>query len=450
MEIENSSLWREVETIVQNTTKPVHFTWKAAIHVNGETHIPLKLLSIDTVQDFESNYADEVMITVAIGGGTYAKRIYPFQDAIDITLYKTPLMEAADVVNEEEERSSERYTATLVENGNPLIEANMHGSPSEEALNLTSIFEVTFQLVSKGLEQLRMKSVGRIYRNATAESVIKAVLTNDSQDLKVDDIHLPKGVTMVESPNKEVKPHIIIPHGIKLVNVPQYVHNHCAGVYSAGLGYYLFGDYWHVFPCYDTTRFNKANRTMTLINIPANKMPGIERTYRNDGRNLVVLATGDVRMKDNTESMQLNIGNGVRFALTKGMMRGEFTQAKGNKVAGMRGVSTSEFVATQRRTGQNNVHVSPVGFTSNPYLEHSKLAARQGALMSFVWENSRPDLLVPGMAVKVLYMEEGEVKELYGTLLKAHHYAQLRGQGMMATRYVTQSALAVFVKLLRE
>jgi hypothetical protein len=67
-----------------------------------------------------------------------------------------------------------------------------------------------------------------------------------------------------------------------------------------------------------------------------------------------------------------------------------------------------------------------------------------------VWENSQPDLIYPGMQVKILYMEDGEVKELFGVALKAHHYIQLRGQGATATRYICQSAVAVFVQLLKE
>jgi len=450
VEIEHTALYREVEAIVGDVVKPVHFSWRADIHVNGVTYTPLKLLSIDTVQDFESNYADEVLVTLAVSGGTYAKRIYPFQDKIDITLYRTPLREVADTTDEEQSPSYERYSATLLENGNPLIEANSHNSPSEEAMNLTNIFEVTFQLVGKGLEQLRMKSVGRIFRNTDVESVIKTLMTNDSKAIKVDGVNLPQGVTMVEASNKAIRPFVEIRHGTKLVDVPQYVHHKCGGVYSAGMGYYLYRNFWHIYPCYDTTRFNKALKTMTLINLPSNKMPGIERTYRSNGRNLVVLATGEVRLKDDSEGMQLNAGNGVRFATTKGMMEGTFVKTKGNKTSGQRGVSTSEYVASERRNGQNNVHISQDAITANPYIEHSKLARRQGALMTFVWENSQPDLIAPGMMIKVLYVEEGDVKEVYGTLLKAHHYTQLRGQGMQASRYISQSALAVFIKLIRE
>lgn len=450
MEIEDTSLWREIEAVKGDGAKPVHYTWRAEIHANGLTYAPLKLLSIDIVQDFEQKYADEIIVTMMILGGTFAKRIYPFQDSLDITLYRDPLQEVGDASNEEGEPQSERYTATLLDKGNPLIEANGSNNPDEDAMNLNNLFEISFQLVGKGLEQLRMKSVGRIYRNADVESVIRAVLTNDSKEIQADAIHVPKGVTMVEASNKTKRDHVVLPHGIKLVEVPEYIQYRCGGVYNAGMGYYLRGDQWYVYPCYDTTRFNKATKTMTVINVPKNKMPNIERTYRINGRNLLVLATGEVKLRDDSEKQQLNHGNGVRFADAKGFMDGSFVQAKGNKVIAQRGKNTSEFVGTERKNGNNNVHISTNPINANPFVEYSRIARRQGGVLTFVWENSQTDLLYPGMMVKILYMENGDVKEVYGTALKAHHYVQLRGQGSQAMRYICQTVIAVFVQLIRD
>lgn len=449
MDIEQSSLYREVEAIVTSASKPVHYAWRAEIHVNGMTYSPLKLLSIDVSSDYDSKYADEIIVALAISGGTYAKRIYPFKEQVDITLYRQPLLEVGDSIDPERAIETERYTATLIDTGNPLLEANGLNSPSEEALNLTNIFEISFQLVNKALEQLRMISVGGKYRNATVEDVIKSVLTTESRKVAVENIRLPQGVDMVPASNVRSREHVIIPQGTKLVDVPEYVHRKCGGVYSAGLGYYLQGDFWYVYPCYDTTRFNSALQTLTVINIPTNKLPGIERTYRKDSANLVVLATGEVRFRDDSEVQQLNYGNGVRFANADNFMDG-FTTTENNKTVAKRSENNSEFVSVTRKSGNNNVQLSASAINSNPFVEYSKLARRQGSLLSFIWENSLPSLIFPGMVTKVMYLEEDDIKEVFGVVLKAHHYVQTKGQGMTDGRHICRTMLSIFVQQIKD
>lgn len=449
MEIESTSLFREINAIVNSPSKPVHYYWTAEIHANGQTYKPMKLLSIDFVEDYEGSYADEIFVELAISGGMYAKRLYPFQDLIDITLFRNPLREQGDTTDTEAILETERYTATMIDAGNPMLEANGMNSPSEEALDLTNVFNITFQLVNKSLEQLRMMSVGGIYRDATVEDVIKGVLTTESKKVKVEGSRMPKGVDMVSASNKTKRDHVIIPHGTKLVHLPEYIHRKCGGVYSSGMGYYLRGDYWYVYPCYDTTRFNSAPQTLTIINVPTNKFPQIERTYRRDGSNLVIMATGEVRFSDDSEVQQLNLGNGVRFADADKFMEG-FTTTKGNKTVASRGSNNSEFISIQRANGNNNVHMSTTPISANAMVEYSKLARRQGSVISLVWENSLPNLLFPGMMVKMLYMDNDEIKTVYGVALKAHHYVQSKGQGVTDGRHICRTMLAIFVKRLKE
>lgn len=449
MEFADSSLYREVEVITQSETKPVHYTWTAEIHVGQDTYPVLKVMSIDMQDDFEMKYATEIIGRMALLGGVYSKWIYPSKDNLELTLYRVPLLEASDVNNTEAQIESERYRVTIVDTGNPIVEGNGANVATEDILNLTNIFEVDMQLVNKAVEQLRMIGIGGVYRNTTTEQVIKGVLTSESKKIDVEGIRIPQGVDMVKGSNQNIRDHIIIPHGTKLVDLPAYIHHKCGGVYSAGLGYYLSGDFWYIYPCFDSTRFNEEENTLTVINVPKNKLPETERSYRQDGSNLVILATGDVKLRDDTEARQLNEGNGVRFADANNFM-GDFTQVKDNKAYVSRGTNNSEFVSKERKTGLNNVPVSGNAITANPYVERSKLAKRQGSVMGLVWENSNPKLLYPGMQVKILYLSGDEIKELYGTLLKAHHYVQLKGVGYSDIRYTTRTVMSVFISVPEE
>jgi hypothetical protein len=445
LEIENTSLAREISAITSSTAKPVHFTWLAKIHVGGMLYEPLKIISIDILQEYELNYADEIILTMTIPGGMYAVDIYPFKDKIDITLIRKPIGEVSTDINLEGMVHTERYTATLIDTGNPVIEGNGQNTPTKDSLNLTSIVTVSFQLVNKAIEQIRMISVGGTYRNATAAQVIRAIMTSEMKKIKVPGVRLPLGVDLASGFNPKIRDHTVIPHGTKLIDVPSYIHKNCGGIYSAGFNYYLQGDFWYVYPCYDPTRFNVAPRTINVINVPRNKYPGIERTYRKDGKNIVIMATGEVKYADNSESQELTFGNGVRFADANNFMTG-FSFTKDNKTIVSRGANNTEIVTSHRANGNNNIVLSNNPITANPYYEYSKLARRQGNMLTFVWENSEPSLITPGCLVKFSYINNNKLSTIYGVVLKAHHYSAIMGEGMLGSRYNNQSVIVIFTK----
>ncbi|MNU19716.1 hypothetical protein D3C71_79490 [compost metagenome] len=446
MEFEKTSLFRETMTIVQSGEKPVHFLWEADIHAGGQTIRALKVLQIDTQRDFENAYGDTVIVRLAILGGTYAFRIYPNQSKLDITLHRIPIGETNSFPNPDAKRQTERYTAVLVDRGNPTLEGNSPSTGDEEALNQTNLFEIEFQLSNKAMEQIRMMTVGGIYRGSTNEDVIKYVLTNACAAVKVDGARTPKGVDMVKASNGAERAHIVIPQGTAVVDLPNYVHNKCGGVYSTGMGYYMQGDYWYVYPCYDSKRFNEAPKTLTVINVPKNKFPDAPRTYRKDGRNTIILATGEVSFKDFSDARQLNEGNGVRFADADNFMGTGFAVTKNNRTTMSRGDNVSEFVSTQRDNGMNNVKFSRNKITSNSFVEYSNMAQRDGSYISLLWVNALPELIFPGMPARVLYLDKGEIREIYGVVLKAFDATQLVGAGITADRHGTTVALSIFVQ----
>lgn len=445
MEIEYSSLWREVESITGQSALPVHYAWSAEIRANGQVVSPLKIVSVDFKQDFEQQYADEIMLIMAISGGVFTRDVYPYKDNLEITLYRQPIFENYDSENPEQQIQVETYTAQLVDTGNPVLDGGAPNTVTKETLDLSNIWNVTFQLVNKALEQVRLVTVGGIWRNCTAQDAITALMTTESRRIHVDDARMPQGVNMIKASNQNKRDHIVIPHGTRLVDVPEYIHKKCGGVYSSGLGYYFKDDWWYVYPCYDTTRFESEQRTLTVVNVPKAKLPQIERSFRKDGNNLVVLATGDIKFLTDADVQQLTRGNGVRFADADKFMNG-FVQTKNNKALASRGANNSEAMSVARANGLNNVQVSSKAITANPYLEWSALARRQGGVIAFEWQNSDPAETFPGMMVKLLYQEEDDIMQAYGVLLKAHHYVQTRGVGLTDGRYLCHSMLSVFVK----
>ena len=50
------------------------------------------------------------------------------------------------------------------------------------------------------------------------------------------------------------------------------------------------------------------------------------------------------------------------------------------------------------------------------------------------------------MMVRVFYLDGEDIVDVYGVIIKAHHYTQAKGVGMTTTRYITRTAFVVFTQ----
>ncbi len=445
MELEQSSLYREVQAVINSGANPVHYSWSAQFHANKNNYTVLKVQQVDIVRDYENNYSDVIKVTIVIQKGMYWSLIYPYSDSLEMTLFKYPLAEVGTNINLGQPLETERYTAIVNSQNTPLLQSSGGNTPTPNTLDYTALETVEVELVDRALNQMRMMSAGNTLRNCTPETAIRTIMTTESQKVKVDQARVIQGVDMIPSNNQTVRDHVVIPQGIPLTHIPQYIHQKCGGVYSAGLGYYLQNNFWFIYPCYDPTRSSNSATTLTIINIPKNKFVGIERTYRQSGSNIVVLATGDVKFQDRSNHMQLNLGNGVRFA-DAAKLFDKFVTVKNGIAIASRGLINTEATTVKRPTGLNNTQQSPRALNANPFLEYSEMAKRNGAMMGMAWENSNPGLIKPGMLVTILYLDNENISQMSGVLLKTHHHVRMQGTGMTDTRHITDSVLSIFVQ----
>jgi hypothetical protein len=447
MEFEQSALMFEVNQILAGGPLPVQNVLSAEILVNttNVTVNPLKILSVDLKRNYLDSYSDEMIIEMTVPAGLYSKQVYPYKNNLDISLTYTPLNETGDAIDTSLPPQSETFTATLIDTGSPAMEQNGFNAPTQFNLDITNMTTVKFQLVNKSLEQMRMIDVGQIFRGATVDDAIKTVLTQASQTTTVNGQRTVQGVTMAKSNNPTARTHIVIPHGVKLTDVPEYIQKYAGGVYNGGMGYYLQGNQWHVYSALDTTKFNQSQNTLTIINLPQNKFTNVERTYRQSGGNLVVLATGNVKFRDPSNQHQLNSGNGTRFT-DASLIMGNFTQGGDNKALASRGANNNEFVGVQRPNGNNKVHRSENPINANSLDEYAKLSRAMGQVITMEWQHSNPQLITPGLPVQILYLDEDQIQTLTGIVVGAHHYTHQMGQGFAVMRYGTTTALSIFVQ----
>lgn len=446
MELESSPMWREVERIKVSGENPVHFTLAANVHLikSGVTLTALKVIQRDDRRDFENDITAVTIVKLLLLRGDYAVDLYPGQDQMEITLVRYPLAEVGDAGNPTAKIRVGRYKATLLDQGSPNIEMPGQLAIDKETMNRLEPLEIEFQLLPMNYLKLRTIQCGGTHRACLPGDVVLHELTRISATLDVDETQRIHGVKMVPSINQTPREHVVIPQGTTLTDLPAYVHKYCGGLYANGLGYFLQDNYWYVYPCYDTKRWTSGDESLTVLNVPNDRLLEIERTYRQNGRNLIILATDGAKLRDSSGVTQMNEGNGVRFVSADKLLAG-FTTTSDNKTVAQRINVASELIAIPRDDGQNIAPMSKNAITSNSLYELSQVAGRRGAMYCAVWENSNPELIKPGMPATIRYIAGSVLKELTGVVVKAEDFTYLAGVGLTTARHKSRTMITIYV-----
>lgn len=444
MALEDSVLFREVRAIASEGEKPVSHRWECQLFADETEVAILYVNSVEINRDYVNHFSEEMRLELTMGMGTYEKVVYPAKDKLEVLLRKIPLRETKRDVDIDKEIKAYRYRATLSEPKSGMLEGNNPVANSQTKGDNLVPKTLTLELYNPAIEKLRMAVMGGVFRDSKPADVVRYVLGKYSKQFNVDDAVSIRGVDVAPNSNPQVRDHYITPHGIRVVDFPRYVHEHCGGIYSGGFGYFMQAGIWYLFPPFDITGYEQSKLSLTVVNIPANRLPQPERSYRITDRQVIMVATGEAKQVDRSEEMQLNLGNGVRFIDANKVMEG-FVSVDGNRATADRSQNTSEFAVELRANGVNNVQNSINRITSNYMVEYGRLAARQGTMLQIVWENADESLIYPGMPVKFMYLEGDKAQELWGRVIGSQTYSQKNTQGPTEQRFVSMCTLTLFL-----
>lgn len=424
---------------------PVHYTFSAQIIIDDiETEVS-KVVQVEVTRQYVSKFTDETIVKFMVPLGFYHHQLVPNRSNFSVRLFREPVTEVSGDAKLEEDIDSRLYRGVLVESKSALLEGAEDISADEKSLDQNGLKDVYIQLIDLGVERLRMKTTGGIYRDMTTSDVLQGVLSIGAYDDEVDDETAILGVDVVEGDNDSVMNHVIIPHGTRVVDVPKHVQESSGGVYKTAIGSYIQNRIWSVYPQYTLSRFDETPANLTIVNVPRRKLPGMERSYYSDGDRLIVIATGQSTHIDKSEQMQLNLGNGIRFSHADRYME-NFHETHDNKSRADRQANTAEVVQKNRSTGLELAMMSPRRITANSYHELSTLSLREGSYLQIQWTNADPDLIYPGMPLKYVYLEGEDFNEIYGIVIGCDHMYALKGQGINESKYVAGAAVTIFVE----
>ena len=446
MEFEKTSFFDEYTRITTGGNAEPVYQWRAVIKANDKEVQTFKVVDMDVIRDYVNNYADVTMLHVMMLAGDYVADVYPYRDNLELVLYKMPLEALyTGATNTTSQPVLMIYKAVLKSTIDIKAQATAGKPFDQDAMNLTPPILIEFDLVRKPIMQMRMITCGQIYRNIVPADAVASILTMASKAIKGSEDEIVYGLSMVEPNNTTVTEHVAIPQGTPLIDVPGYIQKNCNGIYTNGIGFYVQGNFWHVYAPFDVTRFKTVQKTITLVRIPENRFDGIDRTWSLNGDNLTILASGGFSKNDNTTVQKLDEGTGCMYADASKFM-GDFVQVNGNKAVVSRKENNNEFTTEQRDDGFTMARRSANRITSNACVEQSMLAVRNGSIMTVVWNHSSPELIEPCMPVRVIILDGDEPLEIDGVVVMSDTQYHLHGIGASAIRHSSVTVLHIFYK----
>lgn len=444
VEIQRTALYNEVMDVYANCDRNTNVFYKAQVLCSGLVYDPIEVVSVMVQRDYADNFADEMSITLKIPLGKYAYKIYPNRTKLNIALQRFSLDEQGNRITDAKVQTA-LYAAVLIEEGPAPVELQGTEAKSEEALDILRLLDVKFQIYDQAVERMRFVQLGSIYRKTDVESIIKGLLTNVAAALKGFNKEVAiKSVEMVPANNQVVKEQIILPQGVSVTDVAGYLQDRY-GVYNADLGCYVQDRCWYVYPLFDTNRYAKATKTLTIYLLPPNKFPEVERSYRKQGDSIAILSNNKSDFQKDNDINYIIAGNGVRYVDAGIVMEG-YATSEGNKTTINKADNANEFTSSKQGSGLTNAPVSDKKITANPFVEFSKLARRKGGIFKATWINSDPGSLIPGMNARMVYAIDDTLHEAYGVLIGGTHITVKVG-GTGADKHATNSMLYFFANL---
>lgn len=336
-----------------------------------------------------------------------------------------------------------KYKVSLVDaaseqtaQNNPLI------NRSDVGTNLL-LQDFYIQLVDEGFSDLRLKTVGGIFRNTSGVDLIKYILSQfSSEDGKLAATRL-KGVDIAPGVNTDKRSQIVIPHLTRLTKAIDIVNENSGGMWPTGFSYFCQQGLWYLFPTYDMLRFYGDERKLTVVNLPKNRVPTIERTYTNRTTGLFVLATRDAIVIDNRDAATIASGNATSFMDTYKVF--DWGETVDNRLEVTASNNINEVNIPGKGSASPVLRPSDTRITANKNIELSKIAQRKGYLVQVIWENSDDDLIYPGMPCRLLYLKDNKPKVSTGTVIEMETNWYPVERSFTNRRMARMAAITMFV-----
>lgn len=435
----------EIAQVFEQGNVGPQYTYSLSLFANGKEVMATAVTGTHRMRDYINNYTDLFSLTFLMVQDDLEYKVRPFQDNLEAVIVRRTVSTNPNIQRGSKNRGRvmARYKAVMTDSSRDIVEQNNPFVKDRDVMKRTMAKPVTIQLIDLTVDKLRLMQVGTIPRAEPGMKVIETLLTKFSKEASNLAGSSTLGLDIAPGYNTDPRAAIVIPDFTEVVSMPKVVSDNCGGIYPAGFSYYLQDRIWYLYPPYNPQRFFSVKKTLTIINVPKNRIPGIEKTYRDSETQLIMLCTGDVKHVDYADQNQLNYGNGSRFLDARKLT--DMGTMQNNRFMVDASKNLNEFQTNERRDGLSVAYRGEKPITTNKYAESSAMASRMGSFVQLEWSNGDDSLIYPGMPLRFLYLADTRPAEAFGVVSAIETYQVPSNDNLGETKLTSRSAITVFI-----
>lgn len=447
MALVNHALYRDIEDAIKRSKQEQFYLMDIDVTLDGvlmdKRTTFIKSISIEA--NGVEAFGDDLTCELMIPEGIYLEKLITSDTNILVTIKLTPAIRASNKIDSSRKIIIYRYRGILVQRTMSGLIGSNPANRSFSAANISNLVPAYIQLIDLGLESMLGMYIGTTIYDSTVENALLSLLTYASKSRKVKeftDVNF-LGCDMVPANNTKTYSTIIVDNKVPITSLAHYLQN-TLGIYSGGMSQYYTQGRWYIYPTYNTDRYHETPGSLTILDMPANKMPHTESSFITNEKETIILATGKTYNNSPTTDRLYNIGSGTRFIDGSTLLEGKEVFDKGY-VTTDRYSDVTEFLHDDRYGNRAIARVAPNMVTTNSYKEYSRLAPTVTEQADIEWHNSQVGVVYPGMPTRILYQRENKTIVRYGVVGKITTYIAPSTNSALDRKYSTNSVITVII-----
>lgn len=450
MSITDQGVYKELLLLAKSTPRKVNWRLEGNLYVTGQRVTVANVVQHINDCDFATRFYGDQFITIQVDPVVY-RHVVNYKNMLTFEVVKLQ-QDGKGQDSGGEVKKSQRFKAHLLNSHDPAMIAALGKGERKDGtvVQASRLIDVHLQLEDNFLNDYRLRDVGGVYPNITMYKLIKFLMGHTlGETVDVPTVSEPeylglRGVDIIDCDNTKVYDQIVIPAGIRLYQLPDFLQKEY-GVYNTGMGWHYYRGWCFIYPLLNYQLHPVREKTMTVVNIPQTEIPALEKSYLYRSDHLYVFATGDSGNIDTTEHMQQNQGVGQRFVNADKLLD-SFVTTDSNITTVNRKTNERKFVIENRGDGTPNVRMAKERFTNNPFKIASVFAQSMGTTVVLQWDRSSPELLYPGMPVDFMFKDGETMTTLKATLMGMKTITSPATTMATDKHFISTTTLTLFVK----
>ena len=423
--------------------RPVHWNYTMTIGTDKGVVKVFRVTSVHRYGNFVNNYTDDIQVEGIMDTKAFFDKVVPSQNNLQCTLIATQYSESGNIAIDSGTPKIRRFKGLLMN----IPERGLSDSTGEgrEIPNPDLTYtKFSIQLIDSQVLDLKMATFACMFNKTIPFEALCMALDSIGSDYGI------AGINRHVPPDVKTERMMLVPRGTLIKDLAHYIQK-SYGIYNHGVGLYVHyikeAYYWCLYPLFNNKRYQKEKDKLTITVVDqnyANMEDGQQkRTYFVDDGNVGIYVTTDINVQKDRYD-ELNNSTGVQYINHKKLVDDTRSDIGPNKVYkdGENALASMDFVG--RPDGLQNL-TQVYQETMNTANLSSSIVGNQGNYLKLTWKYADPDLIQPGIPVKIRYIGDDNIKTLYGTVHEYHAVSLLPQGSPLETAMTTHVVLNIYV-----